>query len=142
EKWVEKQEKLRRTIKQVLPCDVTLANPFNPLVVPPADCVLSTYCLEVASKDLPTYCSGVRNLGSLVKSGGHLVLVMALGGTYYNVGPEKFSCICLAPEMAKEAVKEAGFDIVRFETLNFNMPMTMASGQTVGFLVAQKHQEA
>nr|XP_060643707.1 indolethylamine N-methyltransferase-like [Anolis sagrei ordinatus] len=142
ERWMEKEEKLRRTINQVLPCDMNLANPFNPLVVPPADCVLSTYCLEVASKDLHTYRSGIRKIGSLVKSGGHLVLVMALGGTYYMVGPHKFSCIYLTPEIVKEAIKEAGFDTVHFDILNFNMPMTYANGQNVGFLVAQKHQEA
>ncbi|XP_042300055.1 nicotinamide N-methyltransferase-like [Sceloporus undulatus] len=142
EKWMEKEEKLRKTIKQVLKCDVTQTNPLDPLVLQPVSCVLSTYCLESACEDLPTYRSALKNVGSLVQAGGHLIFVVALRGTYYMVGQHKFSCIYLEPKMVEEAVKEAGFGIVCFETLDMNFTQDLADVQGVGFLVAQKHNEA
>ncbi|XP_042331159.1 nicotinamide N-methyltransferase-like [Sceloporus undulatus] len=142
EKWMEKEEKLRKTIKQVLKCDVTQANPLDPLVLQPASCVLTTFCLESACKDLPTYRSALKNVGSLVKPGGHLIFVVALRETYYMVGQEKFSCLYLEPEVVEEAVKEAGFGIVCFERFEVNFTRGIADAQSIGFLVAQKHNEA
>ncbi|KAH0623358.1 hypothetical protein JD844_031609 [Phrynosoma platyrhinos] len=142
EKWMEKEEKLRKTIKQVLKCDVTLANPLDPLVVQPVTCVLSTFCLEAACKDLPTYRSALKNVGSLVKPGGHLIFVVALEETYYLVGQRKFSCLYLDPGMVEDAVKEAGFEILCFEMLDMKFPLALTDGQRVGFLVAQKCNEA
>ncbi|KAM6234787.1 nicotinamide N-methyltransferase [Spheniscus humboldti] len=67
EKWAEKEEKLRKKVRQVLKCDVTKANPVDPASLPPADCVLSTLCLEAACKDPATFRSALRNVGALVK---------------------------------------------------------------------------
>nr|XP_060643404.1 nicotinamide N-methyltransferase-like [Anolis sagrei ordinatus] len=138
EKWVEKEEKLRRTVKQVLKCDVTLANPFHPLVVPPADCVLSTLCLEAACQDLPTYRSAVRNVGSLVKPGGHLVFAVVTEETFYMVGPHRFSCLYLTKDRVEEAVKEAGFCIRWFEMVEAHLPPEITDVHHVAVLVAQK----
>nr|XP_008123424.1 PREDICTED: nicotinamide N-methyltransferase-like [Anolis carolinensis] len=142
ETWPEKQEKLRRTVKQVLKCDVTLANPFHPLVVPPADCVLSSCCLEGASKDFPAYRSALKNVAFLVKPGGHLILVIPLEATYYMAGQSKFSDCFVKPEMVKVAVKEVGFDIVCFENLNVDFPVALSDVKAFGFLVAQKCNKA
>ncbi|XP_003228832.1 nicotinamide N-methyltransferase [Anolis carolinensis] len=141
EKWMEKEEKLRKTIKQVLKCDVTWANPFDPIEVHPADCVLSTYCIEAASKDLPTYHSAMKNVGSLVKPGGHLILVVALEETYYMVGPNKFSSLYLAPEMVRDVLKGAGFDVVSSEVFLHDVPLAISDIKASLFIVAQKPNE-
>uniref|UniRef100_A0A8C3EM44 Nicotinamide N-methyltransferase n=1 Tax=Corvus moneduloides TaxID=1196302 RepID=A0A8C3EM44_CORMO len=83
-KWAKKQEKLRKTVKQVLKCDVTKANPRGPVSLPPADCIVSTLCLEGACKDLATFRSALRNISTLLKPGRHLVMVTALGDTCYS----------------------------------------------------------
>ncbi|XP_067326713.1 nicotinamide N-methyltransferase-like [Anolis sagrei] len=142
EKWKEKEEKLRRTIKQVLPCDVTLANPLDPLVLKPVDCVISSYCLESACNDLPAYCSAMKNVGSLVKPGGHLIFVVAVEGTYYVVGPHKFSCLYLTPEMIREAVKGAGFEVLWSQGLELTSRPSMCDAKDTLFLVAKKPSES
>ncbi|NXC77572.1 NNMT methyltransferase, partial [Anhinga anhinga] len=112
EKWAEKEEKLRKKLKRVLKCDVTKANPTDPVSLPPADCVLSTLCLEAACKDLATFRSALRNIGALVKPGGHLVMVTVLQETYYAFNQQVFSCLYLEKNEVEEAVEAAGFDVV------------------------------
>nr|XP_060643395.1 nicotinamide N-methyltransferase-like [Anolis sagrei ordinatus] len=142
EKWKEKEEKLRRTIKQVLPCDVTLANPLDPLVLQPVDCVISTFCLEAACDDLPTYCSAMKNVGSLVKPGGHLIFAAVMEETYYIVGPHKFRCLYLTSEMVRDAVKGASFEVLWSQSLGMTSPMPKSDANGMFFLVAKKPSES
>ncbi|XP_005143595.2 nicotinamide N-methyltransferase [Melopsittacus undulatus] len=111
EKWAEKEEKVRKKVKQVLKCDVTKANPTAPVSLPPADCIVSTLCLEAACKDLATFRSALRNISTLVKPGGHLVLVTVLQETFYAFNKQVFSCLYLESSMVEEAVEGAGFDV-------------------------------
>ncbi|NXM74569.1 NNMT methyltransferase, partial [Serilophus lunatus] len=111
EKWAEKQEKLRKKVKRVLKCDVTKANPVAPVALPPADCIVTTLCLEGACKDLPTFRSALRNIAGLVKQGGHLVMLTVLQETYYAFGSQVFSCLYLEKHEVEEAVQAAGFEV-------------------------------
>ncbi|XP_065711564.1 nicotinamide N-methyltransferase [Patagioenas fasciata] len=115
-KWAEKEEKLRGKVKRVLKCNVTKANPAAPVSLPPADCVLSTYCLEAACPDLPAFRCALRSIGGLARPGGHLVLLTSLGTTYYGIGEQVFSCLRLEEAAVLEAVEGAGFE-VRFTQL-------------------------
>ncbi|XP_060106510.1 nicotinamide N-methyltransferase-like [Heteronotia binoei] len=139
EKWAEKEEKVRRTVKQFLKCDVTQPNPLAPLSLPPADCLLSTLCLETACKDLPTYCSALKNISSLVKPGGHLVLFLTLETTFYMVGQRKFSRLYLDQETVEEAVKAAGFDIEWLEVIRLSFTWALSDVKGACVLVARKH---
>ncbi|NXG67913.1 NNMT methyltransferase, partial [Baryphthengus martii] len=111
EKWGEKEEKLRKKVRQILKCDVTKASPVAPVVLPPADCLLSTLCLEAACKDLATFRSALRNVGGLVKPGGHLVMITVLHETYYAFNEQVFSCLHLERKAVEEAVEDAGFEV-------------------------------
>ncbi|XP_063211517.1 nicotinamide N-methyltransferase [Chroicocephalus ridibundus] len=138
EKWAEKEEKLRKKVKQVLKCDVTKANPTEPVSLPLADCIVSTLCLEAACKDLATFRSALRNVGALVKPGGHLVMVTVLQETYYAFNNQVFSCLRLDKNMVEEAVEGAGFD-VRFSDVQPCPPGNAgADCEAVLSLVARK----
>ncbi|CAI5795390.1 nicotinamide N-methyltransferase-like [Podarcis lilfordi] len=138
EKWVEKGEKVRSTIRRVLKCDVTQVNPLAPLVVAQASCVTSTFCLDSACKDVTTYLAALKNVGSLVKPGGHLVLLVALGASFYMVGQHPFFCLYLEKETVDRAVTEAGFDILWSEGAKNSYSPIHSDCKTVYFLVAQK----
>uniref|UniRef100_A0A8D0E7B4 Uncharacterized protein n=1 Tax=Salvator merianae TaxID=96440 RepID=A0A8D0E7B4_SALMN len=111
ERLESSENQFHRAIRQVLKCDVTQPEPLAPQAVPPADCLLSLLCLEGACKDLPPYHSALKNISSLVKPGGHLVLYTILDETFYMVGQRPFSCLYLRQEDVEEAVKEARFAI-------------------------------
>ncbi|XP_029139347.1 nicotinamide N-methyltransferase-like [Protobothrops mucrosquamatus] len=138
EKWPEKEEKVRRVIKQYLKCDVTQPNPLAPLVLPPADCLLSTLCFDGACRDIPTYRTAFRNISSLLKPGGHLFFHSTLEGYYYMVGQCKFSALYLEKEVIEEAVRQAGFVIKWIEETRIHLPPSVADGKGLCILLAQK----
>ncbi|NWQ64618.1 NNMT methyltransferase, partial [Neopipo cinnamomea] len=138
EKWAEKQEKVRKKVKQVLKCDVTKANPTGPVSLPPADCIVSTLCLEGACKDLPTFRSALRNIGTLVKPGGHLVLVTALRETYYAFNKQVFSCLYLEKHEVEAAVEAAGFEVTFSEAQPYAVGDERMDCQALLGLVARR----
>ncbi|XP_070621706.1 nicotinamide N-methyltransferase-like [Erythrolamprus reginae] len=138
EKWPEKEEKVRRALKRYLKCDVTQHNPLVPLVLPPADCLVSTLCLDIACKDLPTYRLAFRNISSLLKPGGHLLFNSSLEANYYTVGQQRFSAIYLEKEVIKEAVRQAGFVIKWIEETRIKCPPSEADAKGRCILLAQK----
>uniref|UniRef100_A0A8D0GNP0 Nicotinamide N-methyltransferase n=1 Tax=Sphenodon punctatus TaxID=8508 RepID=A0A8D0GNP0_SPHPU len=103
DKWAEKEAKLRKAIKQVLKCDVHKSNPVDPVVLPQADCLISVECFEASCADLDAYRAALKNVSSLLKLGGHLVLCGDLGCSFYMVGTKRFSCLVLREEFLREA---------------------------------------
>ncbi|CAH2320155.1 nicotinamide N-methyltransferase-like [Pelobates cultripes] len=111
----EKEEKLRKTVKQVVKCDVLKKNPFEPLVIPPADCLISCFCLETACKDVASYCNTLKNFKDLLKPGGHIIMQSAENGTFYHVREKKFYCLTITKKEIEKAFIEAGYEIVKLE---------------------------
>ncbi|KAM6158952.1 nicotinamide N-methyltransferase [Rhynchocyon petersi] len=137
-KGPEKEEKLRRTVKQVLKCDVTQSQPLGPVSLPPADCLLTTLCLDAACPDLPTYRSALKNLSSLLKPGGFLVIVDALKSSYYMIGEQRFSSLSLGQEAVETAVREAGYRIEHFHVISQSYSSTTADNEGLFSLVGRK----
>ncbi|TFK01967.1 28S ribosomal protein S22 [Platysternon megacephalum] len=141
-KEAEKETKLRKTIKQVLKCDVHKSNPMDPIVLPPADCLVSSLCLECACKDLTTYRIALKNISSLLKPGGHLVLNGVLGCSFYMVGPKRFSSFVLRDEFLREALSETGFIIQEFEVLVRDDNIDDRSDFSGKFFILARKEEA
>ncbi|XP_065273254.1 nicotinamide N-methyltransferase-like [Emys orbicularis] len=137
-KWAEKEEKLRRTVKQVLECDVTKFNPLTFASLPPADCLLMCHCLVATCKDLSTYHAALKNVSSLLKPGGHLLMVTTMKCTQFVVGQHKFPCLFLEKEVLEEAVKEAGYDILKFEVSPTCHTDNLIEHEGISYLVAAK----
>uniref|UniRef100_A0A8C4SX19 Zgc:64002 n=1 Tax=Erpetoichthys calabaricus TaxID=27687 RepID=A0A8C4SX19_ERPCA len=111
----EREEKTRSVIKQVLKCDVTQINPFHPIVLEPADCLLTSLCLEVACKDQEAYQNALGNIATLLKPGGTLIMIGVLKETFYRLGKYKYSCLCIDQNFVKSALQKQGFVIQKFE---------------------------
>ncbi|XP_069804623.1 nicotinamide N-methyltransferase-like [Dendropsophus ebraccatus] len=109
----EKAEKLRSKVTEVLKCDALKKNPYDPVVVPPADCLLSCLCLEAPCKDIKSYCNVLKNFQDLIKPGGHLLILSAMNCTFYYVGQKYFSSMTTRKEELEMAFKEAGYQIVK-----------------------------
>ncbi|XP_078538461.1 nicotinamide N-methyltransferase-like [Lissotriton helveticus] len=110
-KCAEKEKKIRATVKQVLKCDVTESNPLNPVILPPADCLVTSLCLEAACTDLNTYTQALRNITTLLKTGGHLVLIGVIGCNNYQVGQKLFPDLHLSEEFVKTTITSNGYVI-------------------------------
>ncbi|XP_069597704.1 nicotinamide N-methyltransferase-like [Ranitomeya imitator] len=107
----KKAEKLRSKVKEYLKCDALKRNPFDPVVVPPVDCLLSCLCLETPCKDLKSYCEVLKNFMDLIKPGGHLLILSGLNATFYHVGDKRISVLSSKKENLEMAFKGAGYQI-------------------------------
>ncbi|XP_029429478.1 nicotinamide N-methyltransferase-like [Rhinatrema bivittatum] len=141
--WIEKEEKLRKTVKQVVRCDVTRSRPLGQSILPLADCLLSTGCLEYACKDRDTFQRVLKNISSLLKTGGYLILCSVLGGTFYMIGSRKFSSLPLEEGFVRKAVAEAGYVIEELEVLatDHEPRQNICDYKAVLFLVARKEKD-
>ncbi|XP_078538463.1 nicotinamide N-methyltransferase-like [Lissotriton helveticus] len=110
-KCAEKEKKIRSTVERVLKCDITKSNPLNPVVLPPADCLVTSLCLEAACSDLNSYSQAIRNITTLLKTGGHLVMIGVLGSTVYMVGQKLFPDLNLNEEFVKTTIIGNGYVI-------------------------------
>ncbi|XP_075047245.1 indolethylamine N-methyltransferase-like [Mixophyes fleayi] len=138
--YEEKAEKLRSKVKQVLKCDALKSNPFEPLVLPPADCLLTCLCLEAACKDKESYCNVLKNFKNLIKPGGHLLALSMLNGTYYNVGNKRFFALTLTKKDLEMAFKEAGYEIkkITFTPRNDTSRMDLSNYDCQYYVHARK----
>ncbi|CAN2391897.1 Nicotinamide N-methyltransferase [Pristimantis euphronides] len=140
-RWVEKEKKLRTRIQKVLKCDVTKKNPLDPTMIPPADCLTTALCLETASSDINAYYRSLGNITTLLKPGGHLVLISVLGNTFYKVGEKAFFSLCLDEQTVRNAVINSGYSIK--DVAVYNIPNPTSSALITDtyaniFIVAQK----
>nr|XP_033775024.1 nicotinamide N-methyltransferase-like [Geotrypetes seraphini] len=139
-KWTEKEAKLRETVKRVLKSDVTQSNPLDPLVLPAVDCLITCLCLEAVCKDKHTFCCALKNISSLLKLGGYLIMGGVLGETGYMVGERKFSCLPLDKEFLGQAIAESGYKLLQLLTHfpNNQEPTSLADCVGYFFILAQK----
>ncbi|MEE6484629.1 hypothetical protein FKM82_013948 [Ascaphus truei] len=116
-KWMEKQEKLRMKCKQYLKCNVLKSNPVDPIILPQGDCIMTSLCLEAACKDHDAYRSALKNITSMLKPGGPLIICGILKNHSYRVGETNFSDLYIEKGFLEEALDEAGFSIDKFDLL-------------------------
>ncbi|XP_007259099.2 nicotinamide N-methyltransferase [Astyanax mexicanus] len=118
----EVEAKIRQRVKHILKCDVRLENPFHPENLKPADCVITSLCLEAACKDMQAYKKALAGLASLLRPNGALVMVGVLGESFYVVNQTRFSCLPLTEQNIKEYLKDVGFTVHEFEIFSGPKP--------------------
>ncbi|OCT72541.1 indolethylamine N-methyltransferase [Xenopus laevis] len=136
----EKREKLKKTVTKIIKCDINKSNPVEPLVLPRVDCVMTIWCLECAS-DLDSFCNALKNISSLLKVGGHLIIAEILNCTYFLLGGTRFSCVTLTEEFMRNAITDAGFSIIDLEVLvrkPDKMHYNLSDHDSIIFLLARK----
>lgn len=131
--------KIRQRVKRFLKCDVRLENPFHPETLKPADCVITSLCLEAACKDMQAYKKALAGLASMLRPNGALVMVGVLGESFYMVNQTRFSCLPLSEQNVKECLKDVGFTVHEFEIFSGPKPENKVSDYEAAFhLVALK----
>ncbi|KAJ1196439.1 hypothetical protein NDU88_000310 [Pleurodeles waltl] len=115
--WIEKQHTLKRKVKSLYKLDVTSRNPLSPIIHPQADCLLLVHCLENLVSDEKSYCEALTNVSSLLKPGGHLLMIAALEATFFMVGDVTFPLLCIDKCFLKDALIGAGYVIEEFHLI-------------------------
>ncbi|XP_026171964.1 phenylethanolamine N-methyltransferase-like [Mastacembelus armatus] len=142
--WTEKAAKLRKAITHILPIDVHCPQPMDPCALPSAgaDCLVSTFCLESVSPDLPAFTRALGHIGTLLRPGGHLLLIGALEESFYLGGPGvKIPVVPLNQAQVCHSLKEKGYTLIRLEVYTLPQDMRVGVDDVTGvfFVKAKKN---
>ncbi|KAE8582245.1 hypothetical protein XENTR_v10020029 [Xenopus tropicalis] len=137
----EHEEKTRRAIKQILRWDITKDNPLGDVVLPQADCVYSCAYLEPVSKDHEMYLKLLKQICSLVKVGGHLILISVFNISYFMLGQHKFSALTCDEEFVRKAVSSNGLIIEKFEKEKNKYNSDLFDYEFLAYFVCRKDRE-
>ncbi|XP_003786465.1 phenylethanolamine N-methyltransferase [Otolemur garnettii] len=128
ESWQEKESQLRARVKRVLPVDVHQPWPLGtespaPL---PADALVSTFCLEAVSPDLASFQRALDNITTLLRPGGHLLLIGAVEESWYLAGEARLAVVPVCEEEVREALVHSGYEVRDLRT--YTMPAHLQTG--------------
>ncbi|XP_056397750.1 indolethylamine N-methyltransferase-like [Hyla sarda] len=107
----DKVGNVRSVVEHVMKCDLEKENMTDPIILPPADCVMSGWLLDEISKDKDDYRRYLKKISLLLKPRGHLILLGALDMTYFTVGKDKIRGFRYDEDFARKALVGEGFVI-------------------------------
>jgi hypothetical protein len=76
------------------------------------DAITTSLCLEVVSPDVPSYAKALKNVVSLLKPGGMLVLMGVFDNAMYTVGHKVFKCLVMQKQDVHNAIEAAGLKVL------------------------------
>ncbi|XP_025910194.1 phenylethanolamine N-methyltransferase [Nothoprocta perdicaria] len=126
EHWQDKERRLRQRLRRILPIDVHEPEPLGAPLRPPADALLSAFCLEAVSPDRASFARALAHVGSLLRPGGHALLLGALGESFYLAGAARLPVVPLSEEDVRGALAAAGFALR--ELRSYRMPPALQTG--------------
>ncbi|XP_061564358.1 phenylethanolamine N-methyltransferase [Cololabis saira] len=142
--WTDKAAKLRQVVADILPVDVHKSQPVAPDALPSAgaDCLVSCFCLESVSPDLPAFTRALGHIWKLLRPGGHLLLIGALGESYYFGGPGvRIPVVPLDEAQVCASLKESGYTLIRLEVYTLSQDMNVGVDDVTGVFFAKARKE-
>ncbi|XP_069804118.1 indolethylamine N-methyltransferase-like isoform X2 [Dendropsophus ebraccatus] len=107
----DKDGKVRSAAQHVVICDLEKDNMTDPIILPPADCIISAWLLEEISKDHDDFIKYLRKFSKLLKPGGHIILFGCLDITFFTVGKDKYHALTYDEDFVRKALVGEGFVI-------------------------------
>lgn len=128
ESWQEKEWQLRARVKRVLPVDVHQPLPLGAgsLAPLPADALVSTFCLEAVSPDLAGFQRALDHITTLLRPGGHLLLIGALEESWYLAGDVRLVVVPVCEEEVMGSLVHSGYEVRDLRT--YTMPARLRTG--------------
>lgn len=114
----EREEKLRKIVKAVVPCDISQESIIESGYDGPYDIVLVCLCLTAACSTRDEYRTALLKLSKLVRLGGKIIIVSAerpatTETVSYPVGSKTFLDLIVGEKFVTASLEQAGFsDII------------------------------
>ncbi|XP_063798021.1 nicotinamide N-methyltransferase-like [Pseudophryne corroboree] len=134
----KKEEKLKETIKRILKFDFCNKNLTDPEVLPPADCLLTAWVLDVVSQDQQEYIRNLRKVLKLLKPGGQLIVIGVLNGTYFTVANQRLHIFPYDESFIRKTLTDEGCEIVSCELLDRTVDSDLTDYKQFMVLIAVK----
>ncbi|XP_072281433.1 nicotinamide N-methyltransferase-like [Pyxicephalus adspersus] len=100
---------LKASIRQIVMCNPDKENLTDPMVLPPADCVISAWLLDVICKDEDDYMRNLKKISNLLKMGGYLIIIGVLNATYLASDVECLHVFKYDESFVRFALSKSGF---------------------------------
>uniref|UniRef100_A0A8C5MRT2 Uncharacterized protein n=1 Tax=Leptobrachium leishanense TaxID=445787 RepID=A0A8C5MRT2_9ANUR len=139
--WEEKEEDVRKRIKQILKCDFDKENPTDPVILRNADCVFCFYVLEHISKDLDAFHANLKKVSSMLKPGGCLLLASMFNATHYTVAEHKYHILNHNEVDLRTALQNAEFTVEHLEVLESKIRNDVIYYDHIAFVSAIRSRE-
>ncbi|XP_075696789.1 nicotinamide N-methyltransferase-like [Rhinoderma darwinii] len=136
----DQEAKLRSALQHVVKYDLEKENMTDPLVLPPADCVISVWLLDIISKDQDDYIRYLRKFSRLLKPGGHIIIIGVLGSTYFTVGKDKFHVFTYDESFVRKVLVGEGFFIDYCKVNERTAVSDLIDHKAVIFIAAHKEK--
>ncbi|XP_073511403.1 indolethylamine N-methyltransferase-like [Phyllobates terribilis] len=135
---LDKEGKVRSVLHHVMKCDLEKEDMMDPIILTPADCVISAWLLGLISRDQNNYVRYLRKFSKLLKPGGHIILVGSLNATYFTVGKYKLYYFTYDEDLVRNAIAEAGFVIDNCNVKKRTAVSDLTDYKAVIFIAAHK----
>uniref|UniRef100_T1J3S4 Guanosine-3',5'-bis(diphosphate) 3'-pyrophosphohydrolase MESH1 n=1 Tax=Strigamia maritima TaxID=126957 RepID=T1J3S4_STRMM len=106
------EERVKKSVKEVVFCNILAENPLHPLPFEQFDVVTSSLLLECFPNE-EDYLKGAEGLASLIRPGGFLAFTSTLGGTKYIVGDHVLPLSSVDAGKATRAFTRAGLKVLQ-----------------------------
>lgn len=127
---------MRRKVTRLSKCDGLAKSPLGQNHNQ-YDLVVAQSCTEVAASTVAEWQQIIRNITTLVKPGGWLLISLITGTTAYRIGHSHFSCVSLTKEDVQQGYREAGYDPATFQLEELIIPSRHEYGGVIS-AVARK----
>lgn len=104
----KRESHIRKSVTRIMRCDVRRTMPLGHTVAP-YDVVVTNFCAESATDDTEKWREFLRNIASLVRPGGRLVMTALKGATSYTVGSKYFPAVNIIEDDLRHALIDTGF---------------------------------
>ncbi len=127
-------------VSDVLPIDVHHACPLAPGSLPPqgADCLVSCFCLESVSPDVASLRRALGHLSSMLRPGGHLLLIGALGENYYlGAAGLRIPVVALDEAEVCSSLSSSGYRLQQLSVYTLTPDMSVGVDDVTGVFFAK-----
>ncbi len=104
-----REDEMRARLTRLMLCDAQSFQPLGP-EEPVYDLVAANHCTDVAAASAEEWFQVIRNVSSLVKPGGWLIVTVTGGTRTYTVGSQKFACADLSADDVLLGLLQAGYN--------------------------------
>jgi hypothetical protein len=116
------EERLRSRIKKIIKCDITKPNPLAPVAKKNFDVLSINFCPESITDDEKSYAEWMKNIVSLLKPSGIIVMTLIRNARYYDSGDTKFAACPVDENGVSDVLRALGCRITRIKSYDINDP--------------------
>ncbi|XP_056397758.1 nicotinamide N-methyltransferase-like [Hyla sarda] len=114
----DQERKLKSSIKKIMTFGLPIDTLTDPVVLQPADCLVTAWLLDVTCQNQNEYIKKFQKLAKLLKPGGLLIYIGCLNATYYTIGQERQCVFTYDESFLRKNLTNEGFKIETCEVLD------------------------